>query len=167
MIARLRLTDYKLTRGLQLDRKKLRAVIVIGFSLLASPAEKTKSATAQGAAADLLQSGNRVLALLRLMQQDGQPFLQCQHAAVNSLLDTRPQHPRRVERRVHHGPTRNYPAILLPRCHLRRDQTNVIHTCLMADIENVSHYGEVQSRIALDEHHLLGAGGKNTFQLIQ
>jgi hypothetical protein len=56
MIARLRLTFYKLTRGLQLDRKKLRAVIVIGFGLLASPAEKTKSATAQGAATELWQS---------------------------------------------------------------------------------------------------------------
>jgi hypothetical protein len=53
MIARLRLTDYKLTRACNARGKKLRAVIVIGLSPLASPAEKTKPATAQGANADL------------------------------------------------------------------------------------------------------------------
>jgi hypothetical protein len=54
MIARLRLTNYKLTRACNSIGKKLRAVIVTGFSLLASPAEKTQPAIAQGATADLV-----------------------------------------------------------------------------------------------------------------
>jgi hypothetical protein len=58
-------------------------------------------------------------------------------------------------------------AALLPRFYLRRDEANVIHTRLMADIENICHYCEVEIFIPFDEHHLLRPGGKNSFQLIQ
>jgi hypothetical protein len=53
-IARLRLILLRCLRGPILERKKLRAVIVIGFGLLASPVDKTRSAAAQEATADLL-----------------------------------------------------------------------------------------------------------------
>ena len=39
--------------------------------------------------------------------------------------------------------------LLLPRLHLRRDEADVIHACLMADVEHVRHRGEVQVWIPL------------------
>ena len=43
----------------------------------------------------------------------------------------------------------------------------MIYASLVTDIENICYRGEVESRIALDEHDLLGAGRKDAFQLIQ
>ncbi len=57
---------------------------------------------------------------------------------------------------------------LLSRLDLRRDQTNVIHAGLMADIDDVRHYRRSsRSCIPLDEHHLFRARGKDARQLVQ
>jgi hypothetical protein len=86
MIAGLRLDLLQARPGLQREGKKLRAVIVTVFRLVASPGQKTKSATAQGAVAD--QCKNRRSSLVAAHQQ-GQGNLSFNSSApLNGLLNT-------------------------------------------------------------------------------
>jgi hypothetical protein len=78
MIAGFRPDLLQARPGLQREGKKLRAVIVTGFRLVASPGQKTKSAAAQGATAD--HGKNRRSSLVAAHQQGQATFLQSQHA---------------------------------------------------------------------------------------
>jgi hypothetical protein len=79
MIAGLRLDLLQARPGLQREGKKLRAVIVTVFRLVASAGKKTKSAAAPSATADQCKE-IVVLLSLRLISRVRQPFLQSQRA---------------------------------------------------------------------------------------
>jgi len=126
-------------------------VIVIGFCLLASFAQKNKARDCRMAAAELYAKRLIVnLSSLRLMQQGQATFPSIANMA-------RPATTRQPL----------YCLTLLSSCDLGCDETNVIDAGLMTDVENIRHRREVEGGIALDEHNLLGTGRENSFQLIQ
>src|SRR5580658_4991172 len=51
--------------------------------------------------------------------------------------------------------------VLLTRFNLGSDQSNVIDAYRVTNVDDFSHAGEVEVWIALDEHDLLSAGGKD------
>jgi hypothetical protein len=175
MTARLCLI-FKSLPDLQLEGKKLRAVIVLGFCILASAAQKTKSRgcsiSNRGPFAKRAQP-SILFAIADHGAGSGNLSFNSSMLSISNSLDPRQSQLQEtfsgigVEGRVHHGPAGNNTTALLPRFHLRCDEANVIHTCLVADVEHIRYRREVEAWIPFDEHDLLCPCSKNAFQLIQ
>ena len=131
-------------------------MIVIGFRPLASPAQKTRSAAAQKQLRTFCKRAkfSNCVGLSWWLMQQGQ-------ATFPSLPS-----PAKTAAAGYYGPACNNDTALLPRRHLWRNEANVINARFMADVEHVSHGGEVQFWVSFDKHDLLRARGENALQLI-
>jgi hypothetical protein len=175
MTARLCLI-FKSLPDLQPEGKKLRAVIVLGFCILASAAQQTKSRSCSISSRGPFAKHAQPSILFANADHgagSGNLSFNSSMLPMSNSLDPRPPQIQETfsgigaEERVHHGPACDNTTALLPRFHLRCDEADVIHTSLVADVEHIRYCREIKGWIPFDEHDLFCPCREDAFQLIQ